>query len=585
MVSTAVLSSHQESPYPGATGTVVAPLTILVAEDNRANWMVLNAMLKQDGHTVLIAENGQEAVAMFQQHQPDMILMDVMMPTMDGYEATRRIKMLAGERFVPVIFLTAMTDAQDLVQCVACGGDDFLTKPYQHAILKAKIAAMQRVRQLYTAVQEQKEALSSHNRRLQREYAVAEKLFTTIVHRGCLDVPYIKYMLSPMAIFNGDLLLAARQPAGGLHIMLGDFTGHGLPAAVGAIPVSDIFYSMTAKGYAISDIVTELNQKLKAILPTGVFCAACLLELDATYSTLAVWNGGLPDILLARPHRGPPRRLKSRHLPLGVVDNLRLDRSIKMVGVVPGERIYAYTDGVIEASNPQGALFGQQRLEASLRQAPHPDRGFEAICNDLKVFCASGPQRDDLTLIEIVCDAMLAEPAHATAVVPRAAPAPLHWQMTLEFGADTLRAVDPLPRIMQTLMEIQTLYEHREHLYTILAELFSNALEHGLLGLDSALKSTPQGFVAYYTAREKNLAALEDGWVKIALTHTALGATGQLTLRVEDSGPGFDYHAYSPELATNTTCSGRGIPLLWALCKALTYYGAGNCAEAVYTWS
>ena len=371
MVSTSGLISHGESPYPGEIETFAAPLTILIVDDERTNCIILSAMLKKDGHTVLTAANGQEAVAVFEQHQPDMVLMDVMMPGMDGYEATRRIKTIAGERFVPVLFITAMTDEQDLAQCVACGGDDFLTKPYQYVILKAKIDALKRVRRLYTAVQEQKEALTSHNRRLQREYEVAEKLFTAIVHRGCLDVPSIKYMLSPMAIFNGDLLLAARQPAGGLHVLLGDFTGHGLPAAVGAIPVSDIFYSMTAKGFTISDIVAEINQKLKATLPTGVFCAACFLELDATYKTLAVWNGGIPDVLISRPGGGLPRRLQSRHLPLGVVDNLRLDCSIEMVGLASGERIYVYTDGVIEASNPHGALFGQQRLEAYLHQA-HP---------------------------------------------------------------------------------------------------------------------------------------------------------------------------------------------------------------------
>jgi two-component system, HptB-dependent secretion and biofilm response regulator len=134
-------------------------------------------------------------------------------------------------------------------------------------------------------------------------------------------------------------------------------------------------------------------------------------------------------------------------------------------------------------------------------------------------------------------------------------------------------------------MALQGLHAHRERLYTILAELFANALEHGLLGLDSALKHTPQGFVAYYIARERSLAALEHGWINIALTHTAMGTAGQLTLRIEDSGPGFEYQRCQPDLAANRTHSGRGIPLVRALCQALTYHGAGNCVEAVYVWS
>jgi anti-sigma regulatory factor (Ser/Thr protein kinase) len=428
-------------------------------------------------------------------------------------------------------------------------------------------------------------ALASHHRHLQREYEVAEKLFSTIVHPGCLDAPHLKYVLSPMAIFNGDLLLAARKPSGGLHILVGDFTGHGLPAAVGAMPVADLFYAMTDKGYAISDIVTEANQKLKAVLPTGIFCAAALLELDATYSQLTVWNGGLPDVLVRKPCGGPLRRLCSQHLPLGVVDNTRLDRSVEVFELMPGERIYAYTDGVIEASAPTGEMFGQSRLEDYLTQDCAPEQMFETICAGLTAFRAGGPQRDDLTLLEITCDAKLANPANPEATAASGAKAPACWHMALEFDAITLRTLDPLPQIMQMLMALQGLHAHRARLYTILAELFANALEHGLLGLDAGLKHTPQGFVAYYTAREQSLAALEQGWINIALTHTAMGTGGQLTICIKDSGPGFDYQRYQPDLAVNTTHSGRGIPLVRALCQELTYHGAGNCVEAVYVWS
>ncbi|MGE3539888.1 MAG: SpoIIE family protein phosphatase [Candidatus Tectimicrobiota bacterium] len=576
------MASASVSTVLGSSQTV--PFTILIADDDRTNRMVLGAMLQKDGHTVCVAEDGKEAVALFADRQPDMVLMDVMMPDMDGYEATRRIKALAGERFVPVIFLTALTDEQALAECVTCGGDDFLTKPYRRVILKAKIDALARVRQLYTALQNQNQALTLHHQHLQREYAVAEKLFRSIVHPGCLDAAHLKYVLSPMAIFNGDLLLVARKPSGGLHILLGDFTGHGLPAAVGAMPTADIFYTMTAKGYAIGDILCEMNQRLKLILPTGVFCAACLMDLDGTYSTLTFWNGGIPDVLLWQPQHGALRRLPSHHLPLGVVDNARLDRSVEMLAVSPGERIYAYTDGVIEVSNPQGELFGQKRLEAYFARGLPPEQMFEALCAGLHAFRAGSPQADDLTLLEITCDACLAEQTSAALMRASVSQPPMPWQMRFTFSAELLRRVDPLPHVLQPLIEFQGLHHHREHLYTILTELFSNALEHGLLGLDSALKQQPQGFVAYYTAREQQLAALTEGSITITLIHTVVDGHGELLCRVEDSGPGFAYDTQTPALAENTAYCGRGIPLVRALCKTLTYRGSGNCAEAIYVW-
>ena len=103
-------------------------------DGERVNLMVLQAILEHDGHRVLTADNGQEAVERFQAESPDVVLMDVMMPVMDGYEATRRIKAGCGERFVPVIFLTALTDEHALALCIEAGGDDFLTKPYNRVI-------------------------------------------------------------------------------------------------------------------------------------------------------------------------------------------------------------------------------------------------------------------------------------------------------------------------------------------------------------------------------------------------------------------------------------------------------------------
>jgi anti-sigma regulatory factor (Ser/Thr protein kinase) len=230
-------------------------------------------------------------------------------------------------------------------------------------------------------------------------------------------------------------------------------------------------------------------------------------------------------------------------------------------------------------------MFGQQRLEAHLAQNRNANLLFEAICSDLTAFRTGEQQCDDITLIEITCDAALAAGGGKNVASPRVTPTPVHWQMTLELGADTLQTIDPLPHVMQTLMEIQGLHEHRGRLYTILAELFTNALDHGLLRLDSTLKHTPQGFGEYYAARDKRLAALRQGRITIAVAHTPRHTGGQLTLRIEDSGPGFDYHRLLPDLTHNTTHSGRGIPLVRALCQALVYHGRGNCVEAVYVWA
>jgi len=144
-------------------------------------------------------------------------------------------------------------------------------------------------------------------------------------------------LIDPFSGASGDMLLAARKPSGGLHVMLGDFTGHGLSAAIGTVPVADIFYGMTDKGFSIGDILATINDKLRVILPTDVFFAAVLLELDANHSKLTLWNGGIPDVAIRRGD-GRVETLPSDHLPLGVVENDQLDRAVRVVEVEPGDR-------------------------------------------------------------------------------------------------------------------------------------------------------------------------------------------------------------------------------------------------------
>ena len=222
------------------------------------------------------------------------------MPLMDGFEAARRIKQAAGEELVPIIFLTSLTEGEALVRCLEAGGDDFLAKPYNRVILEAKINAMERLRRLQDTVLKQRDLIAKHNEHLLTEQRVAKAVFDKVTHSGCLDAPNIRYLQSPYAVFNGDLMLAAFKPSGGMHVLLGDFTGHGLPAAIGAMPLAEVFYGMTAKGYSLAEVLREINAKLKRILPVGVFCCATMLNLSFQRRVVEVWCGGLPDGYLYR---------------------------------------------------------------------------------------------------------------------------------------------------------------------------------------------------------------------------------------------------------------------------------------------
>jgi CheY-like chemotaxis protein len=562
-------------------------MNILIVDDTETNRMVLVAMLRNDGHQVSEAATGEEGVAVFDREQPDLVIMDIMMPIMSGYEATALIKQRAGDRFVPVIFLTGISDETGLAKCIAHGGDDFLTKPYSQILLRAKIQALSRIRELHAVVTMQNEALLAARRKDEGERDVARAIFQKILREGCLDHPNLAWRLSPAELLSGDVLLAAPTPHGVLHVMIGDFTGHGLAAAVGAVPVAEAFYSMTQSGYAIGRIASEINHKLRLILPTNLFCAACLLEWDPSDRRITIWNGGMPDGLVIRPGSGIIRRLRSRHLPLSLLNDEQFDAGTDTIEVQTGDRIVLYSDGLIDARNVAGEVFGTERLEQEITDAERSPAAFcERIHEAVTRFCSGQAPHDDIALVQLTCDPALSLP-DANLHMPETAcdSASGNWHIQLALEADALHRVDPLPTLMRTLTDIQDLAQHKQTIFTILAELLANAIDHGLLGLHSSMKETPHGFAEYYERRERLLTKVRHGHLRIRLEHDRKDTGGRLVIQIHDSGPGFDVHELGPAADTNHGHSGRGIALVRALCETVTYQGNGNTVEAVYVWS
>ncbi|MFJ2282639.1 SpoIIE family protein phosphatase [Pseudomonas sp. NPDC087803] len=558
------------------------PLTILIAEDSAADRLLLSTIVRRQGHEVLTAANGAEALEIFRRQPPHLVLMDAMMPVMDGFEAARQIKLLAGETLVPIIFLTSLTESEALARCLEAGGDDFLAKPYNQVILAAKIKAMDRLRRLQATVLQQRDLIARHHDYLLNEQRVAKAVFDKVAHAGCLSAPNIRYLQSPYALFNGDLLLAAYTPAGDMHVLLGDFTGHGLPAAVGAMPLAEVFYGMTAKGYGLAETLREMNAKLKRILPVDMFCCATMLCLSFQRRTVEVWNGGMPDGYLHRIASGERLPLPARHLPLGVLSPQAFDDRTEVQPMALGDRVFLLSDGVIDTTDASDQLFGVERLQRLFAANREPDNLFAEIVQALLEF--RGEPRDDVSMVEIsLLDAAQITPS-APVYSDSGQSCPLDWSVSFEFRGATLRRFNPLPYLLQLLLEVHGLRTQGGAIYSVLAELYSNALEHGVLGLDSALKRDAAGFARYYEQRNARLEALQDGYVRVHLQIKPQGAGGCLAIRVEDSGKGFDVARVMERPLDGVRLSGRGVSLIRQLGHNASWSDEGRSACVEFFW-
>jgi serine phosphatase RsbU (regulator of sigma subunit) len=221
-----------------------------------------------------------------------------------------------------------------------------------------------------------------------------------VARNEALGLPNIRYVLSPMSMFNGDVLFSSRTPAGDLQILLGDFTGHGLAASIGALPASDIFYAMAVKGFDLPAIAAEINARLVRLLPTGMFCAVCGVTVAADQSRLGVLNAGFPDLLLRHAHGEEVVAVGSRSLPLGIVESEALGLEVEWLPLAAGDRFLVFSDGVPETQDPSGRLFGLDAVVDLVRQARPSAPVFDDLLGALEVFRAGHSQRDDLTLLE-----------------------------------------------------------------------------------------------------------------------------------------------------------------------------------------
>jgi adenylate cyclase len=148
-----------------------SPARILVVDDNPANVRIVQARLAADGYEVLTAMDGEAALAAVAAHAPDLVLLDVMMPKIDGIEVCRRIKGRPAPGFTPVIMVTAMADARDVVTGLDAGGDDYLTKPVDHGALRARVRSMLRIKALHDTVEAQAAEIARWNATLERRVA------------------------------------------------------------------------------------------------------------------------------------------------------------------------------------------------------------------------------------------------------------------------------------------------------------------------------------------------------------------------------------------------------------------------------
>jgi len=371
-------------------------MVVLIADDEPVTRTLLCGMLSETYH-VISAVDGPEALAKYRSEKPDILLLDVQMPGMDGCAVCEQIR--ADEEtdgHVPILLMSSQSLEDQVLGGLARGADDFVFKPINQRVLLSKIRAQLVSKSSRDDIAAQRERLLALQQETAREHFAASAVLRNILDRAELKHPSIRTMLTPMAGFDGDVALVSKLPRGNLRIMVSDVVGHGLPAALGTIPIAVLFYSTARQGMELGAAMLEINRQLCDVLPVGLFAAAAAFEVDPDGTTLRVWNGGIPDLILRRRDSNTLVRFASENLPIGITPQEAY--TVQHAEVAAGDVMFVMSDGVIEAQSFQGETFGIERVLRVLSAARPVEELFDDLRSELLHF-AQGRQDDDITLL------------------------------------------------------------------------------------------------------------------------------------------------------------------------------------------
>lgn len=541
---------------------------LLIVDDDRIMTLIIEEFASERGCKVFCAANCAEAMQRFDDCRPHVLLIDFQLPDGTGLGLLRQLRERSAPRWFPALVISAHNDPSIVKACFDGGADDYLTKPLDMAMLEAKVRALWRVASLQHQLDRQTRSLQHYYEASEAENSYAQYLYRRLTERG-LNAPVgVQSWVQSSTNFSGDVVLFERGRNGDFYALLADATGHGLAAAISLIPLVQSFLAMSAKGFQLASIVAEMNRMLRGYVPPERFVAALVLQISPVRKSLTVWNGGIPPPLWLNADGSLCRELRSRHLPLGLLRPEEFNPETEHWSCVEPGYLLCLSDGVLEAENPEAQFFGRERLDEVLASTT-PASLFEALRQRLTDFSA-GQFRDDVSIALLDLHAIHPPAAAEASGTPLRLIPPCQWELSLS-GAQ-IADVDVVPLSLNWLQAVGVGESLCQRLYTLLSELISNAVDHGILGLGAELKNQEDGFGKYVRERESRLALIPaEARLTIQLQIAINDGAQQIRLRVLDSGHGFTPAKLSCEELTQ-----RGLSLVRRLSDSVEFLGAGN---------
>ncbi|MGD8464620.1 MAG: SpoIIE family protein phosphatase [Anaerolineae bacterium] len=375
---------------------------LLIVDDNEMNRDMLSRRVHRQGFTFDMAENGRQALELLASAVYDLVLLDIMMPEVDGYQVLERIKAHSELRHIPVIMISAIDDIENMARCIEMGADDYLTKPFNPTILRARLHSSLAKKRLRD--QEQLYAKS-----LEREMEIGRQIQAGFLPQTLPQHPdwELASLFRPARTVAGDFYDAFDLPVPGyVGLVVADVCDKGVGAALFMALIRSLIRSNAANffanggpiGVALQKTVAQTNEYIAITHgDANMFATLFFGVLDLAENRLTYINAGHDPPLVVRA-AGGRQFIEPTGIVVGVVPGFSFPTA--QLQIDRGDLVVCYTDGITEAQNQDGEFWGDEALKA-LPASLSAAEALARIEADLGVFVGAAEQTDDITMLAL----------------------------------------------------------------------------------------------------------------------------------------------------------------------------------------
>ncbi len=366
---------------------------VLLVDDAKPNLDILVEGLKSD-YKVSLALNGEMALQAARRTPPDLVLLDIVMPGLDGYEVCRRLRQIPETAEVPIMFLSSLEDVRNKTHGFEAGANDYLTKPFEMLEVKARVRSLLKAKAYNDAVKEQIASELRVAREIQMGMLPHD--FTELQRRYPVNFGAV---LEPAREVGGDLYGVCAAGADRLVLFLGDVSGKGLPASMFMVRAISLARLLSREIPEPERILARLNDELATDNPSGMFVTFLCGVFEPRSGRFALANAGHCRPVLLPAEGAPSWAVKDLGTALGFEPELKFERTEIMLR--EGDTLVFYTDGVTEAFNSQEECYGSERLLGDVAACSYQSAAAttSALLQKVRAFAGAAPQSDDIAIL------------------------------------------------------------------------------------------------------------------------------------------------------------------------------------------